>query len=323
MKKLYLGIDTSNYTTSMALCDEEGQLVADCRRVLKVRPGERGLRQSEAVFQHVQNLPVLARKLRAENRGTIAGICYSKSPRPQVESYMPVFRVGESHAEVLATMAHIPVVAMSHQENHIRSAIYGGGCTPETLHFPILATHFSGGTSELLKVTPEGKGYHCDIVGKTLDLNAGQLVDRLGVALGMDFPAGKALEALAKTATHHDVVLTSRVEGCDFHFAGQENQARALLEKGVPANEIADALFRCIGKTLHRVVRQAAKEEGIRDIVFSGGVMANGLIRETIAAHLIPAGLHLHFTQPHYATDNAVGCALLGWDCLKGEKSDD
>ena len=221
MDGLSLGIDTSNYTTSIAVADADGEVVYEKGLLLQVKPGERGLRQSEALYQHVKNLPVLFESI-PENlkmRERLQVVCYSDRPRPLEDSYMPVFRAGIGCGKTIGSLFGIPAFAVSHQENHIRSAIYGSGMKPEELHFPLLATHFSGGTSEILLVNSRKSGYDCKIAGATLDLNAGQLIDRVGVRLGYAFPAGKALEQLALQAVERSCVIPSNVDKTNFHFS--------------------------------------------------------------------------------------------------------
>ncbi|WP_195269170.1 peptidase M22 [Eubacterium sp. 1001713B170207_170306_E7] len=318
MDGLALGIDTSNYTTSIAVADAAGDVVYEAGILLQVKPGERGLRQSEALYQHVKNLPALFEKLpeHLRLRERLQVVCYSDRPRPLEDSYMPVFRAGIGCGKTIGSLFGVPTLAVSHQENHIRSAIYGSGAKPEALRFPLLATHFSGGTSEILLVDTKKSGYDCKIVGATLDLNAGQLIDRVGVRLGYAFPAGRALEQLAREAVAHDCVIPSRVEKTDFHFSGQENKAAALLDAGVPPAEVAYGLHRCIAKTLSKAIARAAAVYGAQDVLFSGGVMSNQIIRALIEKELDRKRLRLHFTQPCYATDNAAGNALLGIETM-------
>lgn len=314
MEGLSLGIDTSNYTTSIAIANKSGQICFEKGILLKVKPGERGLRQSEALYQHVNNLPILFESIPQEInlKNRLKTICYSDRPRPLEDSYMPVFRAGISYTRSLCSLLGVPGYAVSHQENHIRSAIFGSGMVPEQLEFPLLATHFSGGTSEILLVNQREKGYACKIAGTTLDLNAGQLIDRIGVGLGYDFPAGKDMEKLALLAEKKDCIIPSRVDKMDFHFSGQENKAAAYLASGVPSAEVAYGLHKSIAKTLSKAIGRGAAYYKIKDVLFSGGVMSNKLIREMIEKELARKGLRLHFTAPQYATDNAAGCALLG-----------
>lgn len=229
---------------------------------------------------------------------------------------MPVFRAGIGWGKTIGSLFGIPAFAVSHQENHIRSAIYGSGMKPEELHFPLLATHFSGGTSEILLVNLRKSGYDCKIAGATLDLNAGQLIDRVGVRLGYAFPAGKALEQLALQAVERSCVIPSNVDKMNFHFSGQENKAAALLDSGTAPEEVAYGLHRCIAKTLSKAIALAAATYGVRDVLFSGGVMSNQIIRGLIEKELSRRHLRLHFTKPCYATDNAAGNALLGIETM-------
>lgn len=318
MDGLSLGIDTSNYTTSIAVADATGSVVYEKGILLQVKPGERGLRQSDALYQHVKNLPVLFESIpdTLKMRERLGVVCYSDRPRPLEDSYMPVFRAGIGCGRTIGSLFGVPALAVSHQENHIRSAIYGSGLKPEDLRFPLLATHFSGGTSEILLVNSRKSGYDCKIAGATLDLNAGQLIDRVGVRLGYAFPAGRALEQLASEAVRRDCVIPSRVEGTNFHFSGQENKAAALLDAGTDPAEVAYGLHRCVAKTLSRAIARAAAEGGVRDVLFSGGVMSNQIIRGLIEKELCRKRLCLHFTAPRYATDNAAGNALLGIETM-------
>jgi len=313
IQKVILGIDTSNYTTALALVDLDGNLVHQERQVLDVKQGERGLRQSEALFQHVVNLPMLMQKLLPQTAlYEIQGIAVSAKPRPIEDSYMPVFRAGIGLAESLACTLKVPLYYTTHQEGHIRAALYGAHLKPADLPTAFLATHFSGGTSELLAVKPDKQGYACQILGKTLDLNAGQLVDRIGVALGCAFPAGKAVEALAESAILKNCIIPSSVSGMDFHFSGQESKAKQWIQKGVPKEEVAFGLLKSIAKTLSKIIQQAVKETSVCDVLFSGGVMSNQIIRQILEKELKGKHIRLHFTAPEYATDNAVGVAYIG-----------
>jgi len=314
MCALSLGIDTSNYTTSVALVDKNENIIYNQGILLEVKSGERGLRQSDALFQHVNNLPMLLKDL---PRGReIEVICFSDRPRPLADSYMPVFRAGKSIAQSLAGILGAQLLAVSHQENHIRAAIFGSG-SPK-LEDPFCAVHFSGGTSEILLATREGIGFRCDIMAKTLDLNAGQLIDRIGVLLGCDFPAGKALEVLAEKAINHGLgkncVIPSSMDGMDFHFSGQENQAKEYLSKGVDPSEVAYSLLKSIAKTLSKSIARLSEIQKFQSVLFSGGVMSNQIIKNILIRELGKSGLVLHFSPGIYARDNALGNALLGMD---------
>ena len=189
MADCYIGIDTSNYTTSLALATAQGEMIANLKAPLPVKAGERGLRQSDAVFAHVKNLPILMRELRVflqEHRALAVGV--SVKPRDAEDSYMPCFLSGRAAAESLAAGLLLPVEEFSHQNGHVMAALYGADAMP-LIGKDFLAFHVSGGTTEMLFVRPKGRDFSIELIGETADLNAGQVVDRIGVKLGLSFLA--------------------------------------------------------------------------------------------------------------------------------------
>ena len=321
MSALSLGIDTSNYTTSVALVDENENMIYNKGILLEVKSGERGLRQSDALFQHVHHLPILLQDLVGGRE--IEVICYSERPRPLADSYMPVFRSGESMARSLAGVLGVKRLAVSHQENHIRAAIYGSGSP--LLEETFCAVHFSGGTSEILLVKKKAIGYDCEIIAQTRDLNAGQLIDRIGVLMGCDFPAGKALEVLANQAQpeskDNKFVISSTMDGVNFHFSGQENQAQKLLHDGVDQELVAYLVLKSIAKTLSKSIVGLRKQYSFQSVLFSGGVMSNLIIKKIVEKELLASGLNLYFSPGEYSRDNAAGNALMGMDYYKAMRA--
>jgi len=312
---LYLGIDTSAYTTSLAVVDGEGNLFSEARSVLSVNPGGRGLAQNEAVFQHVANLPVLFERLSAEvDFFHLKGVAASVRPRPVEGSYMPVFRVSESYGRSLAATWKVPFVGTSHQEGHLAAGIWSAK-GPAATEF--LAVHLSGGTTELLRVT-KGQHFQISILGGSTDLHAGQFVDRVGVYLGLPFPAGPALEKLAREAPEDGTSLPSSVNGYDVSFSGPETAARRLLEKKYPASAVARAVEKCIAISLEKVIRKAVESTHIRDILVVGGVSANQYLRERLLARLghRAEGAKIYFAAPSLSSDNAVGVAVIGMEII-------
>ena len=145
-----LGIDTSNYKTSIAVVDREKHIICDLRRFLTVKQGERGLRQSNALFQHIQNLPELMEEMRSEFDGKISAIACSFRPRPEAGSYMPVFLAGSGFAKSAAAAMNVPLAGFSHQEGHMEAI---RAYSPFQTAGRFLACHFSGGTCEVLDVS--------------------------------------------------------------------------------------------------------------------------------------------------------------------------
>ena len=304
-----IGIDTSNYTTSIALFD--GKSGENCSRLLPVREGELGLRQSDAVFAHIKSLPELSGRLFSNvQKMDITAVGVSTRPRAVEGSYMPCFMVGYSHAKLLADSLNVPLVEVSHQQGHVAASLWSAGHM-ELMDEPHLAWHLSGGTTELLLVEPEGKNVRCTKIGGTTDISAGQLVDRTGQLLSLPFPSGKHLDALSREATMKE---TFRVKCADMQFSlsGVQNKVQQFhANHGNPAETAAYAL-RCVAKAVYLASEQAMKAYPGMRIVFSGGVASNSMLREVLKP------LNPVFSPPQYATDNAMGVAVLTYRHQEG-----
>lgn len=307
---MILGIDTSNYMTSVAVVSSRQQLLFDQRILLTVEPGQRGLQQSAAVFQHLENLPVILKRA-LKYRLELQGISYSAQPRPIEGSYMPVFKVGQGYAKTLASALDLPMISSTHQEGHLLAGLWSGDFLPTS---PFFCVHLSGGTTDLLKVTPVERNYQIQCLGGSQDLHAGQFVDRIGVELGLKFPAGPALEALAQQVDSAKVTIPAAVTGYQISFSGPCSAAERYLHSGEDSAQVAFAVFRSIANSLEKVLRRAIMEMGIKDILLIGGVASNSLIRRRLSQRLAhPAiGARLYFADPKYSGDNAVGVALAG-----------
>jgi N6-L-threonylcarbamoyladenine synthase len=306
-----LGIDTSCYTTSMALVDFTGNILFNRQVLLEVPLGERGLQQSKAVFQHLRNLPGITCELRKEKLPgvTIAAVSASTRPRPVEGSYMPVFMVSEWTGQMLSDVLNVPFYKVSHQENHIMAGLHtAGGPNEDTF----LVIHLSGGTTELLIAGKDSSGFSLKIIGCTQDLHAGQFVDRIGVALDLPFPAGPHLEQLA-LGTESGITLKSFSKDLQIGFSGAETQAQRLIEKGCGKKELAAAVYSCLASTLSGWIFNAVAKTGIKEILLVGGVSSSGLLKSKL--NLLVAqrdpDIHLYYTDPLLSRDSAVGTALL------------
>ena len=297
-----IGIDTSNYTTSIAFFDGIGG--ENCSRLLPVRQGELGLRQSDAVFAHIKSLPELSGRLFSHVQGLpITAVGVSTRPRAVEGSYMPCFMVGYSHAKMLSDMLGVPLVEVSHQQGHVAASLWSAkqlGLMEE----PHLAWHLSGGTTELLLVEPEGKNVKCTKIGGTTDISAGQLIDRTGQLLALPFPSGKHLDTLSKEAALKETFQV-KCANREFSLSGVQNKVQQFHGiHGIPAETAAYAL-RCVAKAVYLATEQALKDyPGLR-VVFSGGVASNSMLRDVMAP------LDPIFSQPQFSTDNAMGVAVL------------
>ena len=306
-----LGLDTSNYTTSAAVYDgEEGR---NQGRLLEVRPGELGLRQSDALFQHVKHLPeVVEALLGEEGLGTVQAVGASTRPRAVEGSYMPCFLAGASQGQVLSQVLGVPFYAFSHQQGHLAAAAWSAGRL-DLLDRPFLAWHLSGGTTELLRVEPEedGVAVRAEILGGTSDISAGQLIDRTGVLLGLPFPAGKGVEKLSRQAQKREYYKV-KVNSLTFSLSGMENKVRQMVQRGEEPAEIAWFAQETVCRVVQACTKAAMEPYPGLPVLCSGGVASNGRLKE-----LLRQNCGALFAQPQFSTDNAMGTAILTWRALE------
>ena len=308
MREITIGFDTSNYTTSCALFDgAEGE---NSGRLLDVAQGQLGLRQSDALFSHVKRLPEIVERL--DVCGDIIAVGASEKPRETENSYMPCFLAGVAQGRVLANMLGVPYFGFSHQQGHIAAAAWSAGRI-DLLEKEHLAWHLSGGTTELLYVRPFGVAVKCEIIGGTDDLAVGQLIDRAGQLLGLSFPSGKELDALAANADKLDK-YTPKISGMSFSVSGIEHKMKGIFENGEKAENIAYFTLASVVSAVHAATENAIAKYGDMPVLYSGGVASNSLLRR-----LTPDGI---FAEPRYSTDNAMGCAILTYRAVKDGKTD-
>ena len=306
-----LGLDTSNYTTSAAWFD--GQTGRNSGRLLEVRPGELGLRQSDALFQHVKRLPEVISALTGEEGLTdLQAVGASTRPRAVEGSYMPCFLAGASQGQVLSQVLGVPFYAFSHQQGHLAAAAWSAGRL-DLLDRPFLAWHLSGGTTELLRVEPEedGVAVRAEILGGTSDISAGQLIDRTGVLLGLPFPAGKEVEKLSRQAQKRESYKV-KVNGLTFSLSGMENKVRQMVQRGEEPAEIAWFAQETVCRVVQACTKAAMEEYPGLPVLCSGGVASNGRLKE-----LLRQNCGALFAQPQFSTDNAMGTAVLTWRALE------
>ena len=299
-----LGFDTSNYTASTAWTD--GMADKNIRQLLYVKEGERGIRQSDGVFQHMKLIPELFERLSAQiDMNDVKAVGVSTRPRTVEGSYMPVFLAGEGYARVVSNTLGVPLYEFSHQDGHVMAGIYSCGCF-ELLEKDFLSVHLSGGTTEILKSLYEGRNFVHEIIGGTKDISAGQFIDRVGVKMGMQFPAGKALEQLALSADRAEKLPVS-VDGTYMSFSGVETKASRMADECEKAS-LALGVLETVRDTLIKSINNAIKETNTHNILVVGGVASNGIIRKGLTEQLDG---EVHFAKAEYSTDNAVGIAYL------------
>lgn len=308
---MFLGIDTSAYKTSVAVVDSDGKLVCDYRKLLVVKKGSRGLRQQEAVFQHVNNLPVLFECVSKEiNPSVIKSIVSSTRPRNIEGSYMPVFNVSKNQGIILSSMLNTRWYDCSHQEGHLASAILG---INELKNNDFLFYHISGGTTELLKVHREnGYVFDIEIIGGTKDISCGQLIDRIGVKMDLEFPSGEHVETLSKNGQVIKGKLPVNVKDTWVNYSGAETFLFKLLDGDISKGDVAKSVLHIVAMSLSKTIANGAKKHKLKDVIISGGVASNRYIRSIIIDE-IGENLNIHFPPIEYCSDSAIGNAYIGY----------
>ena len=301
-----LGIDTSNYSTSAALYD--GRDVKNISRLLPVKKGERGLRQSDAVFHHTKQLPEVMKELFEGFEGSVDCIGVPVSPTPQKGSYMPCFLCGEGLARSIASVSRIPVCCLSHQEGHIMAALFSA----QKLSFidekqQFIAFHVSGGTTESVLCTPadSGKLFSVQLINRSLDLKAGQLIDRTGVFMGLDFPCGREIEKLAAQCRDAIKVRPSAGAG-GISLSGFENKVKSFIESGKDRSYIAKYVLTAVYESIAVLTEDAREKAGDLPVICSGGVMSDIIIQDMLKERFE----NIYFSAPELSRDNAAGAAL-------------
>ena len=300
-----LGIDTSNYTTSAALLDTESMTVRQSKKLLPVKVGEKGLRQSDAVFHHTVQLPErISEVCKGE---TVDGIGVSVRPRMVEGSYMPCFLVGEGTADSIGSVLGIAPDKTSHQIGHILAALYSCGRLELAINpSEFIAFHVSGGTTDMLLCRSDSERV-LDIteIGHSLDLKAGQAIDRAGVMLGLPFPCGAELEKLASQSAA-EFKVRPVLKGLDCSLSGIENKCRSMAESGSPAQEVAKFCIEAVYSAIRGMTAAAVDKYGDLPLIYAGGVMSNRYIADRLSSEFGGS-----FAAPEYSCDNAVGAAVF------------
>lgn len=302
---MYLGFDTSNYTTSLAMFD--GKNIFQQKRLLTVRHGERGLRQSEAVFQHTVNMPNLVNELDFDNED-INAVGVSARPRNIEGSYMPCFTVGINVATAVSKFTSSKLYTTSHQVGHILAALYSVDKL-ELVNEEFIAFHLSGGTTEALLVkSDKDEIIKAEIIAQSIDLKAGQAIDRTGVLLGLTFPCGREIDALSQKSDKNYKIKPS-MKGFDCSLSGVENKVKAMIESGERREDTAKFVLTYISSTLEKMTELIIKKYGDLPLVYAGGVMSNSFIKSNILNKFDNA----YFAKPEFSCDNAAGTAIYAY----------
>ncbi len=301
----HLGIDTSNYTTSVSIYNDVTNTISQCKKLLPVKEGSLGLRQSDAVFHHTVQLPMMFEELFSSDKFSLSSVGVSVSPRDEEGSYMPCFLSGVSVAKSLSLTHDIPLNTFSHQAGHIAAALYSSD-SMDLIDKEFIAFHLSGGTTEALLVKPDkDRIFNIRLVAKTLDLKAGQAVDRVGIMLGLKFPCGKELDSLSKLSSK-EYKIKPTMKGADCCLSGVENYCRKMIDCGEKSEDVAKYCISYISRALEEMTKTLLNEYGNLPLVYAGGVMSNSIISHYFSEHY-----HGRFAKPEFSSDNAAGISIL------------
>ncbi len=225
--------------------------------------------------------------------------------------------VGLSFAKAMAVGLKVPLIAVNHLEGHAVSARLGAACD-----YPFLLLLVSGGHCQILKV--EGIGAMTRL-GTTLDDAAGEAFDKIAKVMGLGYPGGPALEALAASGNAERFELPRALlgrAGCDFSFSGLKTAAARmvpLLQGDQDRADLAASVQSAIARQLHDRVERAMRdwpETLARRFVVAGGVAANACVRARLTALCEAQGFSFHAPPLAYCTDNAAMIAASGLERL-------
>lgn len=304
---LFLGIDTSNYTTSTAIYDSSTGVMHQQKKMLPVKEGQLGLRQSDAVFHHTQQLHLLFSQLVKDiDIKELKMIGVSTRPRPVDGSYMPCFTVGENTADILSSALKVPIARFSHQEGHISAALFSAK-RDDLFSKEFIAFHISGGTTEAVLAKGTTSGFNLELVAKSLDLHAGQAIDRVGLMLGLSFPCGAELEKLALKSTEK-IKVHPTLKGFDCCLSGVENQCKKLIDTGKSPEYVAAYCIKYIEQSLSKMTDRLLEKYGNLPLLYAGGVMSDSIINKAFTQKY-----NAIFATPEFSTDNAAGIAYLAY----------
>ena len=301
-----LGIDTSNYATSVALVDNENHhVIFSEKRFLPVEEGKIGLRQQQALFEHIKNLTNIFSSFKGMDIGAVG---VSVQPKDEEGSYMPCFLAGKMSAYSIGANLNVPVVEASHQTGHLTSALYD--INDESLFDKtLIMLHVSGGTTDIMLAE---NGKVVKTLGSSLDLFAGQAVDRLGVKLGFPFPAGQYVSDMAAKCDEKIPVKIS-VKGFDCNLSGLENQCSKLIDNGYSKEYVCKYCLTFIARTIIKMINNVKEEYGNLPLVLAGGVMSSVVIKDIVTKE-IPDAM---FVKPQFSSDNAIGVAVNAYRKVK------
>ncbi|MEM9303188.1 MAG: tRNA (adenosine(37)-N6)-threonylcarbamoyltransferase complex transferase subunit TsaD [Pseudomonadota bacterium] len=308
---IVLGIETSCDETGVALFDTDRGLIAHAlHSQIDTHAAYGGVVPELASRDHVSKLAPMVDALLADAgvaREDLDGIACTEGP-----GLVGALLVGAGFARALGLALGIPVVGVHHMEGHLLAPLL----EEDPPAFPFVALLVSGGHTQLVAVTAIGR-YR--LLGDTLDDAAGEAFDKTAKLLGLPYPGGPALAALATAGDpkrfRFPRPMTDR-PGLDFSFSGLKTHTLNLWhaegENAEVRADVAAGFEEAVVDTLAIKCRRALDETGFRRLVVAGGVGANRRLRERLAIMGAKRGAYVHYPRIEFCTDNGAMIALAG-----------
>ena len=308
-----LGIETSCDETSASVITEEFRVLSNVIHSQPAHSDFGGVVPEIASREHCLKIEdIVGQALEKAGIGPegIDLVCATSSP-----GLMGALLVGLSFAKGFAFSRNIPFAAVNHLDAHIQANVF---TDPKAVEPPYTALVVSGGHTFLAAC---GKGHGHELIGNTLDDAAGEALDKAGKLMGLAYPAGREIEAIAKKgnpAFHHFPRALPAKNNLNFSFSGLKTALKNFLKKMDPADiegKTADILASYQEAVMDALVKKsvlALRKTKYRKLLLCGGVARNGLLRERLSLSIKPPH-ELYYPAPEFCTDNGAMIAAAGF----------
>ncbi|MBI3840471.1 MAG: tRNA (adenosine(37)-N6)-threonylcarbamoyltransferase complex transferase subunit TsaD [Thaumarchaeota archaeon] len=294
-----LGVESTAHTFSVSVMSSSGKILSDSRNVFKAPEGS-GIHPFEASQSHIR---AAARVLKeaVEESGvpldSMAAVSYSMGP-----GLGPCLRVGAVVARTLASSLELPLVPVNHAVGHIEL-----GCLLTKAKDPIVLL-VSGGHTMVISFS----GGRWRVLGESLDLTLGQLLDQFGRHAGLASPCGRAIEEAARLSDRY-LRLPYSVKGNDVSFSGLLTASKSLLDEGASFGDVAFSIQETAFAMVAEVTERALAFTGKKEVLVVGGVAANrrldGMMDSMAKRHSARVGV----APIGYSGDCGAQIAWTGW----------
>ncbi|QDF98626.1 tRNA (adenosine(37)-N6)-threonylcarbamoyltransferase complex transferase subunit TsaD [Azoarcus sp. DD4] len=306
-----LGIETSCDETGVAIYDTETGLLGHClHSQIELHAAYGGVVPELASRDHIRRLPLLLKQVLSEtglSAGDIDGVAYTAGP-----GLAGALLVGASVAEAFALSAGVPALPVHHLEGHLLSPLLSAN-PPQ---FPFVALLVSGGHTQLMRVTDVGD---YELLGESLDDAAGEAFDKTAKLLGLGYPGGPQLAALAEGGVAGKFRLPRPMlhsGDLDFSFSGLKTAVLNCVSggswRGEQAADLAADFQEAVVDVLCAKSMSALKQSGLNALVVAGGVGANRRLRERLDEAARRRRCRVYYPEPALCTDNGAMIAFAG-----------